>query len=101
VHKLNVLNERRLPTNASALLSGVVESIHCTAPNKGFSLNGYKLTGYFPDACVLIAEVQRQLEAVLPQLKDTEDPKLRREKLLYMRLLLTEADRLMLASSDE
>jgi hypothetical protein len=47
------------------------------------------------------AEVQRQLEAVLWQLKDTEDPKLRRKKLLDMRLLLAEADRLILASSDE
>ena len=47
------------------------------------------------------AEVQRQLEAVLSQLTDTEDPKLRRKKLLDMRLLLAEADRLMFASSDE
>ena len=43
-------------------------------------------------AATKFAEVQRQLEAVLAELKDTTDPNLTRQKLLDIRLLLAKAD---------
>jgi hypothetical protein len=45
------------------------------------------------------AVIQRQLEEVIAELKNTTDPRLRRGKLLDMRKLLAEADRLMLETA--
>jgi hypothetical protein len=44
------------------------------------------------------SELEQKLEAVLAELKGTKDPNLRRRLLLDMRMLLLEADRLLLES---
>ena len=45
-------------------------------------------------------QLQRALEEALSKLKETKEPKLRRNLLLEMRCLLAEADRLLLDGAD-
>jgi hypothetical protein len=45
-------------------------------------------------------QLQRALEEALSKLKETKEPKLRRNLLLEMRSLLAEADRLLLDGAD-
>jgi hypothetical protein len=45
-------------------------------------------------------QIQQQLEQAVSQLNDTKDPKRRRELLLVLRVLLAEADRLLLNTPD-